>query len=122
MGCDIHAHVDVDGEHFAQFDVTRDYTLFHGLAGVRSGQIEQVFPLRGLPSVISWGTKDSLEELAEDAHSVSWLTTEELHQVFQKYVDKIGEKHDDIEAILAAMGVLEKTNPQKVLFIFWFDN
>jgi hypothetical protein len=122
MGCDIHAHIDVDGYHFGEFDISRDYTLFHGLAGVRSGQFKQVFPLRGVPEVISWETRDRLAQLDVDAHSISWLNTDELHEVFLQYVEVVNKPHTDIEAILAAMDVLEKSNPNKVLFIFWFDN
>ena len=65
MGCDIHGYIEYSTETlvdknwrlFCKLHIDRDYILFNALAGVR-GDKTNLFPLKGLPKILSWQVKD----------------------------------------------------------------
>lgn len=133
----------VDG--FAKVRLDRNYGLFTAMAGVRGSDDHAVVQPRGVPKNLSymalqeytlqvshddpegctpeqverWGTGywDENKRLAigPDWHSASWLGTKELKEVLKK------TQSHQIEALVAAMEVLDKTQGQSRL-VFWFDN
>jgi hypothetical protein len=71
MGCDIHAHIEVETtmnnmdddclpyiKHFAKISITRDYILFAHMAGIRdsNNEFKHVSEPKGMPSEISYQT------------------------------------------------------------------
>jgi len=83
MGCDIHAHTEikVDGEwlYFADNFITRNYTVFAKMAGVRNyDDIEPISEPRGLPDDISKMTRLHRDRWGVDGHSDSWLSFDEI--------------------------------------------
>lgn len=59
-----------------------------------------------------------------DWHSHSWLTSDELAEVFAAYKDEHRGQSVDIgyTALLAAMRALEDSGENDVRVVFWFDN
>lgn len=86
MGCDIHAYGErrnADGKWTLIPDCTpfqhRNYSLFAWLADVRNySAVTPISNPRGAPPDISESAKLALEDWSSDAHSVSWLSVEEL--------------------------------------------
>lgn len=87
MGCDIHAYVEQCDEngtwtHTPElpdvFDY-RNYNLFGWLVGVRNySAVPPIAEPRGLPTGVSEVVQADLREWDSDAHSVSWLSLDEL--------------------------------------------
>ena len=86
MGCDIHAHVEyrhatgawVYVPELELFDY-RNYNLFGWLAGVRNySAVPPIAAPRRLPVDVSPEIAHALDGWGSDAHSVSWLSLEEL--------------------------------------------
>lgn len=131
MGCDIHAHIEVEevyqgGKsytwHFAKVWLGRNYTLFGHMAGVRSGADPVVEP-RGIPANASYETAGSYKEWGADAHTPTWLDVEELKEVR----DRLNKDFDGegsyylLDAVIAAMEALRDKH-LKPRLVFWFDN
>lgn len=58
-----------------------------------------------------------------DWHSHSWLTVDELQQVFDAYFTKHGQNVGvEYRALLSAMRALENEGKNDVRVVFWFDN
>jgi len=148
MGCDIHFHIEVkinkEWHHYASPDVNRWYDLFGALAGVRSSE-KPIVQQKGFPKDASLVTKVAYEYMKEDAHSPSWLNSNEIIKL-EKWLDKkqqeAKEEDEDIEffqydleyTILntyffgnSFTGWKQEpfTKPSEiedVRFVFWFDN
>ena len=121
MGCDIHGDIEFREHNNDQYwnfarlgSSPRSYAVFGALAGVRNNNyVEPVAPDRGVPIDVAWRTQDHLKEDDGDAHSHSWVTTEE----FAEALNRADAEHDEYRAMLAAMRCLPNAR-----FVFWFDN
>ena len=85
MGCDIHAYTERkndDGQYEVVGDFLSDgrsYAVFGFLAGVRNySEITPISEPRGIPADASPSIKSHHERWSDDAHSASWLSTDEL--------------------------------------------
>lgn len=91
MGCDIHGFIEVkiNGQWIAfdKLDINRNYLLFAKIAGVRdrSGQVIPIAQPRGLPSDLSLVAETCFEIDKEDAHSMTWLSLDEMAWVQSWY-------------------------------------
>ena len=100
MGCDIHVHTEIKvrgvWHNWSQPDVHANYHLFSKMAGVRQmpdreyGVVEPIAKPRGLPDdcspVTAW---HCVEHWGSDAHSVSWLSSEEVGELIE-YCERHG--------------------------------
>lgn len=143
MGCDIHVHTEIkiDGkwEHLGHPSISRWYTLFAKMAGVRNdlkeskNYIEPISPPRGLPLDCSFITKYDYHRCIKDWHSVSWLRAGEIDELedfilkFKKerglsdywYIEK------DFGYIFGSGWNIDKypiENIEDARWVFWFDN
>jgi len=82
MGCDIHAHieVEVDGQwqHYSAPSLKRRYCLFEKICGVRGDVSKAIAPPRGLPDDCSQITKICANYDGSDGHSHTWLSKDEF--------------------------------------------
>lgn len=140
MGCDIHLHTEVkiDGKwhHYGAPNVPRSYRLFGLMAGVRNDEVEPIAAPRGLPDDISEVTALSAKRWGSGAHSHSWLSSEELAILDERwYALGMGRTlESDLEHHY--FGYLEGNSwagfsrypderpkgIEDVRFVFWFDN
>lgn len=157
MGCDIHSYAEAKNEkgkwvlipQVKPFD-WRNYTTFSFLAGVRNGMgIKPIHPRRGMPDDASAEVLHENEGWMGDAHSHSWLTTEELVDFnYDALVDYLAEPDDlrgRLSRVLRESAGLEE-EPREVMtyrqllseeffdeleelqkqgvgrVVFWFDN
>jgi len=142
MGCDIHIYIEVKTvngwELYSHPNVSRDYGLFTKMAGVRNyfeGEITPISEPRGLPEDASFLVKKSFENWDIDAHSASYLTSEEIIEL-EDFVKGRGKfpynclDHGVLHCYLEgnSFGGLKKYPEEKpawiedVRFVFWFDN
>lgn len=97
MGCDIHAMIErKENKDFHWWvncgnpEIDRDYTIFSILANVRNyDEIPFISEPRGKPQECSTEFEAFLEWWSGDAHSVSWITLEEIksYDTNQKFYD-----------------------------------
>jgi hypothetical protein len=84
MGCDIHLHVEVKIDdqwfHYNHIDMGRNYKVFGHMAGVRC-HIDPITYPKGLPDDISAVTKIDVQHWGQDAHTHSWLSSEEVSEL-----------------------------------------
>ena len=138
MGCDIHPHVARrTGEGklvpfmYSSLDLGRDYVMFGLLAGVRGE--EKLFEPRGLPDDVPSTYKFDYDRMEGDAHSASWLTTEEVRAVAEAYPAAVerrgGERRQNpfLAALVGLMGAVDQWSEEydpggSAVFVFWFDN
>lgn len=146
MGCDIHLHIEVKingkWEHWGAPSVQRWYELFEKMAGVRGDVRNAISPPKGLPEDMTTLTKLAATYDGKDAHSHSWLGTEEIMQL-EDWLKKQarGEWINDLEHHILHSYLFgnsftgHKRYPedskyrldagidvQDVRFVFWFDN
>lgn len=133
MGCDIHAHIEVkiDNEwlYWGGIDLSRNYTLFGVMAGVRC-QKDTIAEPRGLPSDISKQTKFQSDVYGSDGHSHSWLNSREFISVIEQF--SLDSRKDQWTNIGYLMGDSYKDfykypedrtkGIQDFRLVFWFDN
>ena len=109
MGCDIHAHLEVQlgdekWHHWNEETITRAYFLFGKMAGVRDKEIEPIAQPRGEANEMSVETRFAYEYWKEDHHTPSWLESEDLRKLFAwlrsaecpfpvSYIGEIQEKY-----------------------------
>lgn len=125
MGCDIHCCIEYkSSDHWwsliPEFNPGRNYALFALMAGVRDygDQKLKLFEPRGLPDRVQWEAREAYEKWGSDAHTPSWLQTEELEKVIEAYSKKWPEEKDrPYWGILALMKELKEAR-----IVFWFDN
>lgn len=88
MGCDIYLHqeVKVNGEwhHYRDRSVPRSYKLFGLMAGVR-GEGPAIAERRGIPADATFLTRYHHTNWDSDAHSASWLGSEEVGTLIKKF-------------------------------------
>ena len=109
-------------------DGDRVYALFGTLARLRG--TFYLYDPRGLPNDVSPEVLAEYQSWEEDAHTPSWLTTNELRecldQTIKEYSDEYGEKEvkswlKTYEGIYEYMKFNEdEGKPSRI--VFWFDN
>lgn len=148
MGCDIHMVLEVQGRRYesdeegltAEEDAaarlgaapwrvgighellptSRDYELFHALAGVRSPpkpEWEPIADCRGLPEDACAATRAFLPEGGSDLHSHSWLSLDEA-------LEGLRERLPD-HRLTRLLGILKDSTHYKLdglRLVFAFDN
>jgi len=135
MGCDIHLHAEVKVEnewhHYAEIDVRRNYNLFSLMAGVRGfyeGSPTPIHEPRGLPSDMSVVTNISYKECDMDAHSASYLRSDEIGFLMRckELWDKDTPSWEYFGFFFGnCWGDDKKEWPkdiQDLRWVFWFDN
>jgi len=136
VGCDIHVHVEIkikgEWHHYNHPDVDRNYQLFGRMAGVR-GTDEPIAELRGLPQDVTKATAfDRQVHWGSDAHSVSWLTAEEVGQL-EEEMKTVGYREADFGYLFGNHFYCLKKYPEEfdrhrdegfddARIVFWFDN
>ncbi len=137
MGCDIHLHTEVKIEgrwhHWQLEDVSRNYRLFEVMAGVRGDASEAVALPRGLPDDITVVTRKSREQYGEDGHSESWLTLDEMLEVYKRWplpepvIESRALWRDRYIFGMRPEGYREFPDEapefvEEIRYVFWFDN
>ena len=139
MGTDIHIHVEYLRRKKGKkprwihvnkdFEEYRNYQVFGILAGARS-DIEPLFPPRGLPDDVSLETLRIHKDWEGDAHTESWLTTEEfgmclnaLEEIYKRrdpddYQDEWLKEYRLVHKYMKDSD--DEGEPARI--IFWFDN
>lgn len=132
MGCDIHLFLEwerVGWREGMMFPNDRNYLMFGLMAGVR-GHIK-LFKAKGLPDKLNHYTRREYRDWQNDAHSESWLTTEEYEKCVNEYKrilkEEWGEEDDNYDKniyhiLLGFMKELERRGMENVRLVFWFDN
>ncbi len=89
MGCDIHLHTEIKingkREHYSQPRIKSSYILFAKMAGVRQNKhdpLKEISLPKGLPSDCSATTRFCSDFWGEDGHSHSYLTSEEIKELW----------------------------------------
>jgi hypothetical protein len=145
MGTDIHIHVEIKIDdtwhHLKEGRFDRDYILFGKMAGVRNPtNLEPIAPPRGLPEDVTICTLLHSEQWEEDAHSHSWLSSEEVSRLEDWWDEEIWSSDQDIDesGLSIQLGYLFYNNftsffskerakyfPERLQdfrWVFWFDN
>lgn len=143
MGCDIHLHIEVKikgkWHHYSIPDISRNYTLFGKLAGVRREDETPIAAPRGLPDDATELTRyDCDVRWGPDGHSHSWIGAKEIVALkdwvenVQKWSGKYGPNWwmEDTFGYLfgnSFAGFVEYPSDcpeglEDVRFVFWFDN
>ena len=137
MGCDIHLHIELKHEngewhHYGAPDVDRWYALFEKMAGVR-GSLDNAISLpKGLPEDASTITKAEFEYWKDEAHSISWLSSDEIIEL-ENWLSAFYDLEQDIlhmylngQKITSYFKYDYSNFPvygyTDVRFVFWFDN
>ncbi len=131
MGCDIHSYVyhrkgtgELKTYLCSEIDLGRDYGLFGLLAGVRGEHT--LFEARGFPQDVPSRITFEYDRRIDDVHNASWLTTDEVKQVADRYVELWGRSNPRLAALIGYMQALDAwcaaydPGGQAVL-IFFFD-
>ena len=137
MGCDIHAHIEVQinskWHHYLTPNIRRNYALFTRMANVRGIDNNAIAPDRGIPDDVSEVTKLSLGRNEEDFHSASWMSSDEFAAMFKYHQTLVPSAYLlDYEQYGYLFGnTLDgfRSNPdnypkeiQDFRMVFWFDN
>lgn len=90
MGCDIHAFLEIklgkEWHNYGEIRIKRDYQLFSKMVNIIGrGSQEPIAKRRGLPSDCSKVVEFLLNE--EAAHTISWLSKEELKELAKWYLE-----------------------------------
>ena len=147
MSCDIHVHTEVkiNGKWvtYGTPEIEGDYRLFHKMAGVRPCDLYEA----DVPICDPKGFPDDASELAQihfdywgtDAHSASWFTAEEIHQL-SAWVEENMKWRTERDRIYGFEGLfghffgdgwagwLDYPEERRIAvvedirFVFWFDN
>ena len=122
MGCDIHVfserkrHSEAPWCFIHKVKCDRDYRLFRALAGVRGGDEDPLFPVRGLPSDITQQVAQEYEIHGRDTHTPSWLTPKDIIAADWTRSESRGSP------ILEYARYLEEITEYDSRIVFWFDN
>lgn len=136
MGCDIHVSVEIKHKgkwlHYSQPSMPRDYQMFALMANVRnSGDHTPISEAKGLPEDITDATKVIYSYDEADAHSESWLSSEEFTKLIKTYLKKqrndISFEHDYFGYLFGGVWEIEWKDEwpeglEDYRIIFWFDN
>jgi len=138
MGTDIHIHIEYQrrkkgkkprwmhsGE---EFSTERLYGVFGILAGLRS-DIKPLYPPRGLPGDITMETYRHYKDYEGEAHTASWLTTDEFGECLDTVGTIVREQEPDVSNDwLKSYRFIHKymkesdNEGEPARIIFWFDN
>ena len=131
MGTDIHMHAEIKigefWEHYSILEIGRDYDLFSKLAGVRGNDYDiAIAPDRGLPDDVSMVTAISRKTWGKDAHSCSYITSEEFMELFKR----VSNKHHFYKNFLFGNLYMDFFSEAGIFpeeledfrFVFWFDS
>lgn len=138
MGTDIHIHVEYlrrkkgkkpywmhSGEEFC---ADRLYGVFGILAGLRS-DINPLYPPRGLPGDITMETYRHYKDYDGEAHTASWLTTEEFGDCLDAVDVVVREQEPEAsDDWLKNYRLIHKymkdsdDEGEPARIVFWFDN
>lgn len=127
MGCDIHAYLQITPLNtstsvgLGEANLGRNYELFGLMAGVRCHDYTPEADVRGLPDPIALDIKEEFDSRGEDAHTPSWLTTQELIRVCRKLEKIQGRRHQKLRSLCGFMVDLERRELHPQL-VFWFDS
>ena len=134
MATDIWIHVEYKSRKTGKWtyayevDGDRNYNLFSILAGTR-GECLPLYDPRGLPSDISDKAKKEYEDWGADAHTPSWLTTQEFKECISTTIKRSEDSYrDEMKKWLEPYyGIYEKmytieSQGEPCRMIFWFDN
>ena len=134
MATDIWIHVEYKSRKTGKWtyayeaDGDRNYKLFGILAGTR-GDCWPLYDPRGLPIDISDKAKKEYEDWGADAHTPSWLTTQELKECLNTAIKRTKDSYrDEMKKWLKPYyDLYEKMNEKETQgepsrMIFWFDN
>ena len=100
MATDIWIHVEYKSRKTGKWtyayevDGDRNYNLFSILAGTR-GDCLPLYNPRGLPSDISDMAKKEYEDWGADAHTPSWLTTQEFKECLSTTIKRSEDSYRD---------------------------
>ena len=137
MGADIHVHVEYYSSRKkswihsnVEFDTPRLYAMFSIMAYELSDIIRPLYRAKGLPGDITRQTYIEHRDYGGDAHTESWLTTDEFRECLDE-VDSIirsnyPEHYDpewlkEYELIYKYMkDSNDEGEPARI--VFWFDN
>lgn len=143
MGCDIHAHIEIqvndEWHYYASVEFERNYDLFALMAGVRNySAVTPIAQPRGLPQNSSFMTKMHENRIHTDAHTHSWLSSNEMDVLWEWIKEhtnqfeyrNTGQQFQEFGVWLFGNGLLNiKKYPgdypkelQDVRIVFWFDN
>ncbi len=140
MGCDIHAFLEIEVNdkwlHYGKVSIPRNYKLFSIMAGVRSGENDDLVGApQGLPENISEMTQIHNEYNGEDWHSHSWADSTEI-AFFAQCIKRFGcEAHHAFQTRQGGCSYLfgnsieyfEKYRDdypsfiQDIRLVYWFD-
>ena len=133
MGCDIHIHAEIriagTWHYYAPVDCDRDYELFERIAGVRGDVSEAIALPRGLPNDATFMTMRHYEREREDAHSMTWLSAEEIAAVYEWHKKRPGSRDpwrgylfgNTYEWFLRFRGDYP-ADIEDLRFVLWFDS
>ena len=110
-------------------DGERIYALFGALAGAR-GAIAPLYEPRGLPNDVSPEVLEEYRLFEGDAHTPSWLNTEEFRRCLDLTITVLSKEEDE-ENVKTWLQAYEKIyeymkycddegEPSRM--VFWFDN
>ncbi len=99
------------------------------MAGVRDKEVSPISGPRGLPADLSTTTEFDYEQWKEDAHSASWLDSDEI-AILSGWLESTSDDESDYFGYLfgntyAGFTKWPDERPeglQDVRFVFWFDN
>lgn len=138
MGTDIHIHVEYlrrkKGKKLRwihsveDFSTERLYGVFGILAGLRSN-IKPLITPRGLPGDITMETYRHYKDYEGEAHTTSWLTTDEFGECLDTVDAAIREQEPEvIDDWLKSYRLIHRymkdsdDEGEPARIIFWFDN
>ena len=134
MATDIWIHVEYKSRKTGKWtyayevDGDRNYNLFSVLAGTR-GDCLPLYNPRGLPSDISDMAKKEYEDWGADAHTPSWLTTQEFKECLSTTIKRSEDSYrEEMKKWLKPYyGIYKKMNTieskgEPCRIVFWFDN
>jgi hypothetical protein len=137
MGTDIHVYIEhksrKNNKYVFDFeaDTNRAYSLFGVLAGAR-GDLDPIYIPRGIPKDVSPETLKEYEDFGADAHTASWLSTEEYRKCLDFHFRILSERKElSIEHIREWVEQYEKIydymeysenegEPSRI--VLWLDN
>lgn len=144
MGCDINLHVEIkissklnEWIHYSHPRVSRSYTLFSILAGVRNEEnnIDAIFKPRGIPEDISDVTRIDFNQTGDDQGSASYLSPDELlkcmdffEELFPGQEYKKGSVHESFGFLFGGniwhFNKFKDDFPEELIdarVVFWFE-